>query len=144
MIMRDFFFHKFDPYNPECKRPRVLGLTASPIKQKIESKCVLPDDIEKMLQNLANNLYSRYVTVSIEVIKELEKQLDMQIQQYRSNFDENVRTVQWIEEILLKDLVTSLKLPADLIKTDLDRYKSPIKQVMDLLNESVRWQSEEE
>jgi len=49
MIMRDFFFHRFNPLDANCKRPRVLGLTASPIKQKIESKCVLPDDIEKML-----------------------------------------------------------------------------------------------
>lgn len=73
LIMRDFFFHKFNPTDPECRRPRVLGLTASPIKQKIESKCVLPDDIEKMLQNLANNLYSRYVTISLEEIKQLEQ-----------------------------------------------------------------------
>jgi hypothetical protein len=49
MIMRDFFFHRFNPLDSNCKRPRVLGLTASPIKQKIESKHVLPDDIEKML-----------------------------------------------------------------------------------------------
>lgn len=49
MIMRDFYFHGFNPADPDCKRPRVLGLTASPIKQKIESKMVLPEDIEKML-----------------------------------------------------------------------------------------------
>ncbi len=64
--MRDFYYHRFNPDDPACKRPKVLGLTASPIKQKIESRCVLPDDIEKMLQNLANNLYSRYVTISLE------------------------------------------------------------------------------
>jgi ERCC4-related helicase len=66
LIMRDFYYHNFNADDPNCKRPRVLGLTASPIKQKIESRCVLPDDIEKMLQNLANNLYSRYVTISLE------------------------------------------------------------------------------
>jgi ERCC4-related helicase len=66
LIMRDFYYHRFNPDDPTCKRPKVLGLTASPIKQKIESRCVLPDDIEKMLQNLANNLYSRYVTISLE------------------------------------------------------------------------------
>lgn len=37
LIMRDFFFHDFDPDNPfAVKRPMILGLTASPIKQKIE------------------------------------------------------------------------------------------------------------
>ena len=50
--MRDFFFHKFQPDGlvdeDSNKRPKILGLTASPIKQKIENK-YLPDDIEKML-----------------------------------------------------------------------------------------------
>ena len=32
LIMRDFFYHKFEPDNPNCKRPKILGLTASPIK----------------------------------------------------------------------------------------------------------------
>lgn len=97
MIMRDFFFHNFTPDIIEpsqtTKRPKILGLTASPIKQKIENKCSIPDDIEKMLQNLANNLYSRFVTISMEEIKELEKDLQMEIKQFTSNFDENVQTV---------------------------------------------------
>jgi ERCC4-related helicase len=32
LIMRDFFFHKFIPDDPMCFRPKILGLTASPIK----------------------------------------------------------------------------------------------------------------
>ena len=46
-----------------------------------------------MLQNLANNLYSRFVTISMEEIKALEKDLQMGIEQFDSNFDENVETV---------------------------------------------------
>jgi len=66
LIMKDYFFHEFD--YKTVKRPKILGLTASPIKQKIEKSRVLPDDIENMLQNLANNLYSRFVTISLEAI----------------------------------------------------------------------------
>ena len=48
--MRDFWFHDFDPDNPlKVKRPRVLGLTASPIKQKIERNKVQATEIEIML-----------------------------------------------------------------------------------------------
>ena len=32
LIMRDFFYHKFDDSNNRLKRPHILGLTASPIK----------------------------------------------------------------------------------------------------------------
>lgn len=64
--MRDFFFHKFNDADPECRRPKILGLTASPIKQKIDKIHVLSSDIECMLQNLSNNLYSRFVTFSAD------------------------------------------------------------------------------
>jgi endoribonuclease Dicer len=47
LIMRDFFFHEFVP--GVTKRPRILGLTASPIKQKIDSQYALKSDIEFML-----------------------------------------------------------------------------------------------
>jgi DNA-binding transcriptional regulator YiaG len=87
----------------------------------------MPDDIEKMLQNLANNLYSKYVTLPMDEIKELEKQLDMVIEKYDANFNENVSTVQAIEESLIKDLVESLKLPQEFYKTETSRYSKPIK-----------------
>ena len=58
----------------------------------------------------------------MEEIKELEKDLQMAIEVFSSNFDENVRTVQRIEEMLLKDLVMSLNLPAEFYKTEISRY----------------------
>ena len=65
LIMRDFFFHNFDPNDPlAVKRPMILGLTASPIKQKIEKAKVQAIEIEGMLQNLSNNLYARFVTMA--------------------------------------------------------------------------------
>lgn len=71
--MRDFWFHEFEPDNPlGVKRPRVLGLTASPIKQKIERNKVQATEIEIMLQNLSNNLYARFVTMRPEEISQLE------------------------------------------------------------------------
>lgn len=50
LIMRDFWFHNFDPNKPlAVKRPKILGLTASPIKQKIERNKVQATEIEIML-----------------------------------------------------------------------------------------------
>lgn len=68
LIMKDFFFHKFNPMDPAQRRPKIIGLTASPIKQKIERQKVIADDIEVLLQNLSNNLYSRFITISQEKI----------------------------------------------------------------------------
>ena len=64
LIMKDFFFHRYQPPSPDCpisindltveqqqgrRRPKILGLTASPIKQKIDKSRILSDDIETML-----------------------------------------------------------------------------------------------
>ena len=55
----------------------------------------------------------------------------MEICKYSSNFDENVRTVQTIEEILLKDLIQSLKLPVDFYKSETPKYSNPIRPTSD-------------
>lgn len=70
-------------------------------------------------------------------ITKMEQQLDTEIKQYKSNFDENVATVQHIEEVLIKDLLASLKLPGEFYRTELARYKQPIKQVFKELSNSV-------
>jgi len=84
LIMRDFFYHKFRPKDLICIRPQILGLTASPIKQKIDSALVT--DIESMLQNLANNLYSKFITISAAHIPTIQKNLEIKIIEYESNF----------------------------------------------------------
>jgi endoribonuclease Dicer len=84
LIMRDFFYHKFRPSDKDCKRPHILGLTASPIKQKIEK--VMVNEIESMLQNLANNLYSKFLTISASHLPNVEK-INISVEEYQSNFD---------------------------------------------------------
>ena len=71
LIMTDFFFYKYDPSK---KRPRILGLTASPIKQKVGDsfEANITTEIKDKLQNLANNLYSKFVCISMEQINMME------------------------------------------------------------------------
>lgn len=80
LIMRDFWFHNFDPNQPlKTRRPKVLGLTASPIKTKIERNKVQAAEIELMLQNLSNNLYARFVALAPNEISSLEEDLCIDI-----------------------------------------------------------------
>ena len=37
LIMTDFFFYKYEVNGVRSKRPRILGLTASPIKKKVDN-----------------------------------------------------------------------------------------------------------
>ena len=117
LIMRDFFFHEFDPENPfAVKRPMVLGLTASPIKQKIERNKVQATEIEGMLQNLANNLYARFVTIPPKDISRLEKDLKIDIKTYDSNFEQNIRAVKTIEDGLIKKIADLIEFPEQCYK----------------------------
>jgi superfamily II DNA or RNA helicase len=114
LIMRDFFYHKFDPESPECNRPHILGLTASPIKQKIDK--VLSADIESMLQNLANNLYSKFITISANHIPTIEQNLKIKIIDYESNFDQNVKEMGDIEAMVIRRLADMVNLPSGTYK----------------------------
>lgn len=52
LVMTDFFYAGYDPNNPNpkaSKRPKILALTASPIKQKIESNKIYKHEIEEFL-----------------------------------------------------------------------------------------------
>jgi len=40
-----------------------------------------------MLQNLSNNLYARFVTIAPKELSQFEKDLKIDIQTYKSNFD---------------------------------------------------------
>jgi hypothetical protein len=100
--MRDFFFHKFNPDDPSVHRPHILGLTASPIKSKIER--VTANDIENMLQNLSNNLYSRFITISPDQIQSFEKDLNISIIDFEANFDLNLEAIEEIEAVVIRRL----------------------------------------
>jgi hypothetical protein len=86
--MEDFFFYN---YTKDSKRPKILGLTASPIKQKVGDSFStnITADIREKLQNLANNLYSKFVCISQEHIKSMEQQqTNVVIEKYEFNLDE--------------------------------------------------------
>ena len=78
---------------------------------------MLSDDIEYLLQNLANNLYSRFVTISEKEIAKLEKDLRIEIKTYNSNFNQNMKTVEMVEESILKEMAKLIPLPAECYKT---------------------------
>lgn len=66
---------------------------------------------------MANNLYSRFVTISAEEIANLEKDLRIEIKTYNSNFDQNLQTVQVVEEHILKKMAKLIPLPQQCYKT---------------------------
>jgi superfamily II DNA or RNA helicase len=137
LIMRDFFYHKFRPEDPSCKRPQILGLTASPIKQKIDRALVT--DIESMLQNLANNLYSKFITISAAHIPTIEKNLEIKIIEYESNFHENITEIEEIEASVIRRLAHMVNLPEGSYKLN-SESRNPEAQtnsLMSLLNEST-------
>ena len=43
-----------------------------------------------MLQNLSNNLFSRFVTVSAKEVKRLEQNLNMTVEKFKSDFNQNL------------------------------------------------------
>ena len=107
LIMSDFFYYKYDNADEIVKRPRILGLTASPIKQKVGDCFVanISAEIKEKLQNLANNLFSKFVCISPEQIKALEsQQVSVIIEKYDFDITEKVRDVQEISENLIKKL----------------------------------------
>jgi superfamily II DNA or RNA helicase len=93
LIMQDFFFYN---YTPGCRRPKILGLTASPIKDKVRdcTQSNIETDIKLKLQNLANNLYSKFVSLTKDQIKEIEKQsTEVYIEQYPFSMNDKVANV---------------------------------------------------
>ena len=116
--MRDFWFHDFDPEQPlKVKRPKVLGLTASPIKTKIERNKVQASEIECMLQDLSNNLYARFVALAPEEIQSMEDDLGIDITSYKTDFARNLRAVTQIENRLLKKISALVSFPAACYRT---------------------------
>ena len=64
-----------------------------------------------MLQNLSNNLYSRFLTISADQIQSIENNLSIQIKDFDSNFEENVRAIEEIESIVIRKIARMVSLP---------------------------------
>ena len=73
---------------------------------------------------MANNLYSRFVTISEKEIAKLEKDLRIEIKTYNSNFNQNMKTVEIVEEFILKKMGKLIPLPAECYKTQINDKKS--------------------
>ena len=112
LIMRDFWFHDFNPDDPLLiRRPKVLGLTASPIKTKIDRSRVQPAEIENMLQDLSNNLYARFVALAPEELESLQDDLGIEIRPYSTNFERSLNAIAFIENKLLSKMKDLVKFP---------------------------------
>jgi len=71
-----------------------------------------------MLQNLSNNLYSRFVTVSADKVKELENHLSMEVKRFNSDFNQNLNALKHIEEQFMQKLEAIVELPDGLYKIE--------------------------
>lgn len=100
LIMQDFFF--FD-MKPGTRRPKILGLTASPVKDKVSR--AFDSEIKSKLQGLANNLYSRFVSLNRDQIKQIEQQsVGVTIEQFQFSIEDKQRQVTEIETKLIAEL----------------------------------------
>ena len=64
-----------------------------------------------MLQNLSNNMYARFVTMEKKDLSNLEKDLEIDIKPYKSNFEQNIAEVRQIEAELIKKMATLIQFP---------------------------------
>lgn len=106
LIMEDFFFYKYA--ENAASRPLILGLTASPVKQKVDQSpnADITEDIKDKLQKLADNLYSKYVCISQSHIQELEKnQAAVRVEQYTFDLQEKVGQVEQVAQALIRKLL---------------------------------------
>ena len=101
--MTDFFYAEYQP--GLIKRPKILALTASPIKQKIEQNKIYKHEIEDFLQSLADNLYSKFVSVSAADLDEMRNECKIEVMTYESLFQLNGQTVKDIEQRLILQLL---------------------------------------
>ena len=67
------------------KIPKILGLTASPIKKKTEN----PNryELEEALQTLSDNLYSKFIHIDKEEMALIKNEATVEIQTYKLSLD---------------------------------------------------------
>ena len=106
LIMTDFYYSEYAP--GVTKRPKILALTASPIKTKIEANKIYKHEIEEFLQSLADNLYSKFISVSAQDLEEMRNECKIEVMTYESLFEFNSHTVRLIEQNLILKLLKLL------------------------------------
>jgi len=78
----------FSNFDKEAKRPYILALTASPIKEKISS--VESARVEEVMQKVSNNLYSTFLKLDPEDLQKMRSDVTFQIADYPNDFDQIV------------------------------------------------------
>lgn len=120
--MKDFFYYKFNPYSSdprEYKRPQILALTASPIKQKLSGggqNIFQRDEILNLMQNLSNNLFSKFVTLNVSEMDELKKEATISIEVYQANFLENFNFIKTFEQNLIQKIIELIPMSDPIYK----------------------------
>jgi len=117
LIMHDFFFYRYS--ENKHTRPRILGLTASPLKSKVGDSTNenITEEIKTKLQTLSNNLYSKYVCISERYINELEKnQARVRVEQYKFDLEEKIDQVNLVASNLIKKLLRLIPLDPQSMK----------------------------
>lgn len=113
LIMQDFFYFNL---TEDSKRPKILGLTASPIKEKV-GDCIqtnIDSEIKSKLQNLSNNLYSKFIDLDKQQIQAIEKQnTEIDIQKYDFDLEEKIYQIKMIKDRVISKMCKLLNI-ADL------------------------------
>jgi superfamily II DNA or RNA helicase len=88
LIMKEFYFYGLDFKVPEEfryeKRPYILGLTASPIKNKIKQSDTSKFEMVEQMSDLCSNMNSKIVSVDLNLIDDsLVKKLNTEFIDYK-------------------------------------------------------------
>lgn len=70
---------------------------------------------------MANNLYSKFITISANHIPTIEQNLKIKIIDYESNFEFNVKEMEVLEAMVIRRLAEMVNLPSGIYKMS-DNY----------------------
>ena len=75
---------------------------------------------------MANNLYSKFITISAAHIPTIEKNLEIKIIEYESNFHENVSEIEEIEASVIRRLAYMVNLPEGSYKLNSEQRNTEV------------------
>lgn len=115
LIMEHFFY--FDEAKLD-KMPRILGLTASPIKSKVGDTQFhnITEEIKLRLQKLADNLYSQFVVISLPLSKSMEQQISVLFSSYKFDLKKVSKQMAGLSAGLIQKLCQLIELDPTLIE----------------------------
>eukprot|EP00347_Sterkiella_histriomuscorum_P010525 403375951 len=113
---------------------RILGLTASPIKSK-QPTLAFKHELKQILQELSNNLFSRFVAISQEESLEMKNHSEVILTTYKFDFEDCSGKITYLEKKFIIPLIESVNLSKSIyIKAD---HVSMSQTLLELLNENL-------